>query len=153
MGTPLPLQEKGARSIPNFPMYCSQTDAWIKMPLGTGSSAHAILFYMRTQLPPKKGHAPPNEGKEAKPVKICWGAPNWCQLLVGRSLPYCGDVWRRYCCLTSFFPIVDTCLSCEDTGQQACAIVRTRRFLRHFCVLYFQRATCNTFQTCILNSH
>jgi len=22
-----------------------------------------------------------------------------------------------------------------------------------FCVLYFQRAACNTFQTCILNSH
>jgi len=26
-------------------------------------------------------------------------------------------------------------------------------FLRHFCVLYFQRAACTTFQTCILNSH
>jgi len=25
------------------------------------------------------------------------------QLLVGRSSPYCGDMWRRYCCLTSFF--------------------------------------------------
>jgi len=26
-------------------------------------------------------------------------------------------------------------------------------FLRHFCVLYFQRAACSTFQTCIVNSH
>jgi len=26
-------------------------------------------------------------------------------------------------------------------------------FLRHFCVLYFQRAACSTFHTCILNSH
>jgi len=26
-------------------------------------------------------------------------------------------------------------------------------FLRRFCVLYFQRAACSTFQTCILNSH
>ena len=26
-------------------------------------------------------------------------------------------------------------------------------FLCHFCVLYFERATCSTFQTCILNSH
>jgi len=26
-------------------------------------------------------------------------------------------------------------------------------FLRHFCVLYFQRAACSTFQTCTLNSH
>jgi len=25
--------------------------------------------------------------------------------------------------LTSFFPIVDTCLSCEDTARQSCAIV------------------------------
>ena len=23
--------------------------------------------------------------------------------LVGRSSPYCGDMWRRYCCITSFF--------------------------------------------------
>ena len=23
--------------------------------------------------------------------------------LVGRSSPYCGNMWRRYCCLTSFF--------------------------------------------------
>jgi len=26
-------------------------------------------------------------------------------------------------------------------------------FLRHVCVLYFQRATCSIFQTCILNLH
>ena len=53
-----------------------------------------------------------------------------------------------------FFPIVDTCLSCEDIARQSCAMVpRWRFFLRHFCVLYFQRAACNTFQTCILNSH
>ena len=31
----------------------------------------------------------------------------------GRSSPHCKDV-GRYCCLTSFFPIVDTCLSYED---------------------------------------
>jgi len=24
------------------------------------------------------------------------------QPLVGRSSPYCGDIWRTYCCLTSF---------------------------------------------------
>jgi len=32
-------------------------------------------------------------------------------------------------------------------------MVRRWRFLRNFCVLYFQRAACSTFQTCILNSH
>jgi len=30
-------------------------------------------------------------------------------LLVGRSAPYYEYVSRRYCCLPSFFPIVDTC--------------------------------------------
>jgi len=25
--------------------------------------------------------------------------------------------------------------------------------MAHFCVLYFQRVECSTFQTCILNSH
>ena len=49
---------------------------------------------------------------------------NRSQPLVGRSSPYCGDIWRRYCCLKSFFPIVDTCLSCEDIAQQICTIVR-----------------------------
>jgi len=27
----------------------------------------------------------------------------WSQPLVGRSLPYCEDMWRTYRCLTSFF--------------------------------------------------
>jgi len=33
-----------------------------------------------------------------------------------------------------YFPIVDICLSCEDTARQSCAIVHRWRF---FCVLYF----------------
>jgi len=44
--------------------------------------------------------------QDAKPVEISLGAPkqpNRSQLLVGRSSPYCEDMWRRYCCLTSFF--------------------------------------------------
>ena len=69
------------------------------------------------------------------------------QLLVGWSSPCCKDMWGRYCCLTSFFPIVDTCLSCEDIARQSCAMVCI------ICVLYFQRAVCSTFQTCVLNSH
>jgi len=54
------------------------------------------------------------------------------QPLVGRSSPYCGDMWMRYCCLTSFFPIVDTCLSCEDIAWQSCAMVPRWRFLATF---------------------
>jgi len=83
----------------------------------------------------------------------CPKLPNLSQPLVGRSSPYCGDMWRTYCCLTRFFPIVDTCLSCEDIARQSCPIVpRWRFFCNFFCVLYFQRAACSTFQTCILNS-
>ena len=51
------------------------------------------------------------------------------QPLVGRSSPYCGDIWRTYCCLTTFFPIVNTCLSCEDIARRSCAMVPRWRFL------------------------
>jgi len=50
------------------------------------------------------------------------------------------------------FPIVDTCLSCEEPDKvvQWCP---DGEFLAIFCILHFQRAACSTFQTCILNSH
>ena len=52
-----------------------------------------------------------------------------------------------------FFPIVDMCISCEDMARQSCGMAPRWQFLRRFCVLYFQRAGCSRFQTCILNSH
>jgi len=52
-----------------------------------------------------------------------------------------------------FFPIVDTCLSCEDIARQSYAMVPRWRFLATFCMSYFKWAVCSTFQTCILNSH
>ena len=55
---------------------------------------------------------------------------NRSQPLVGRSSPYYGDMWRRYCCVTSFFPIVDTCLSSKDIARQSCAMVPKCQFLR-----------------------
>jgi len=57
---------------------------------------------------------------------------NRSKLLVGQSTPYCGDNWRTYCCLTSFFPIVDTCLSCEDIARQNCATVPRWQIFDHF---------------------
>jgi len=59
-------------------------------------------------------------------VQGCPKLANRSQPLLGRSSPYYEDVWRRYQC---FFPIVDTCLSCEDTGRQSCAMVPKWRFL------------------------
>ena len=41
----------------------------------------------------------------------CPKLPNRSQPLVGWSSPYCADMSMTYCCLTSFFPIVDTCLN------------------------------------------
>ena len=70
--------------------------------------------------------------------KSCWnlqGCPklvNQSQPLVGQSSPYCEDMCRTYCCLTSFFPIVDTCLSWEDIARQRCAMVPRWRFLATF---------------------
>jgi len=45
----------------------------------------------------------------AKTRNQCWnlvGCPKVtkrCQPLLGRSSPYCGDIWRTYLCLTIFF--------------------------------------------------
>jgi len=63
----------------------------------------------------------------------CPKLPDRYQPLVGRSLPYCENMWRRYCCLTSFFPIVDRCPNCEDIARQSCSMVlRWRCFWRLF---------------------
>ena len=62
----------------------------------------------------------------------CLKLPDGSQPLVSRSSLYCGDMWRTYRCLTSFFPIVDTCLSCEDIASQSCAMVPRWRFLETF---------------------
>jgi len=66
----------------------------------------------------------------------CLKLVNRSQPLVGQSSPYCADMWRTYCCLTSFFPIVDTCLSCEDIARQICVMVPRWRFLATFFASY-----------------
>jgi len=67
----------------------------------------------------------------------CPKLQNRSQPLVGRSSPYCENKWRRYYCLTSFFPIVDTCLSCEDTARQSCVMVGRLRIFGNFLHLVF----------------
>ena len=96
-----------------------------------------------------------NAAKTRNPFKFA-GVPQTRQKISAASRtssPYCEDKWGRHCCLTSFFPIVDTCLRCKDIARQSCAIVPRWRFLATFCVLCFQRAASSRFQTCILNSH
>jgi len=113
------------------------------------------LFNAAVWLTPTTGVPCSNAAKTQNPLKLA-GVPQTTEPIsaaVGRSSPYCDDMWRRYCCLTSFFPIVDTCLSCEDIARQSCTMVRRWLFLAIFCVLHFQRAACSTSQICILNSH
>jgi len=70
--------------------------------------------------------------------ETCWnlqGCPklaNRSQRLVGQCSSYCHDVCGRHCCLTSFFLMVDTCLSCEDIAQQTCAMVPRWRLFGSF---------------------
>ena len=75
-----------------------------------------------------------NAAQTRNPLKFagCLKLPDRSQLLVGRNSLYCEGVWRTYCCLTSFFPIVDTCLSCEDIARQRCVMVPRWRFLATF---------------------
>jgi len=86
---------------------------------------NAAVWLMPTTIVPCS-----NADKTRNPLNLqgCPKLANGSQLLVGRSSPYYQNMWRRYRCLTSFFPIVDTCLSCEDTAQQSCAMVPKWRF-------------------------
>ena len=95
-----------------------------------------------------------NAAKTRDPLKFgCPKLTKRSQPLVGRRSPYCDDMWGRYCCLTSFFPIVDACLNCEDIARQSCAMVRRWRFFTSFLHSVFPAGACSTFQTCILNKH
>jgi len=47
------------------------------------------------------------------------------------------------------FPIVDTCLSCEDIARQSCAMVRRWRFLATFLRPVFSAPAHSTLQTCM----
>jgi len=62
----------------------------------------------------------------------CPKLTKWSHPLVDRSSEYYGDMWRRYCCLTSFFPIVDMCFGCEDIARKSCAMVPRWRFFGNF---------------------
>jgi len=70
--------------------------------------------------------------KSCRHLLGCPKLVNRSQPLVGRSSPYCRDMWWRHCCLTSFFPIVNTCFSCEDIARQSYAMVPRWRILGDF---------------------
>ena len=96
-----------------------------------------------------------NAAKTRNPLKLA-GVPQTPEPMIAVSGPMFTIVQRHVeeiLMCNCFFPIVDTCRSCEDTARQICAMVPIWRLLAIFCVPYLQRAASSTFQTCILNSH
>ena len=68
--------------------------------------------------------------------------PNRSQPLLGRSSPYHQDIWRRYCCLTTFFRLSIRALVANIWPDK---FVRWCADEDIFCVLHFQRAACSRF--------
>jgi len=65
------------------------------------------------------------------------------QPLVDRSSPYCEDMWRRHCCLTSFFSRSTICALVAKIWPDKVARWRTDGlFFAIFWVQHFQRAAC-----------
>ena len=96
-----------------------------------------------------------NTAKTLNPLKLP-GVPQTNETISAASGPKFTISWghvEEILLRNNFFPIVDTCLSCEDIVRQNCLMVPRWRFLATFWVLHLQRAACSTFQTCILNSH
>jgi len=84
----------------------------------------------------------------------CPKLSNRSQSLVGWSSPYCAEIWRTYCCLTSFFfQLSIHALVAKTLQDQVVRWCTDGDFLCHFCLPYLQRAACSTCQTCILNLH
>ena len=69
-----------------------------------------------------------NAAKTRNPLKFA-GVPQTRQQISAASGPKFANIVRTLCCLTSFFPIVDTCLSCDDRARQSCTMVPRWRFL------------------------
>jgi len=70
----------------------------------------------------------------------CGGVPQSNETISAASGPKLTILWGHLegiLLLNNFFPIVDTCLSCEDVARQICAMVSRWQFLATFCVLYF----------------
>ena len=84
---PSPLPKRGAEP-PNFGhIYCGQTPAWIKMPLGmeVGLGPDDIVLD-GDPAPPKRGHSPPPQSS----VHVCCGqTAGWIKMAVGMEVRLC----------------------------------------------------------------
>ena len=74
----------------------------------------------------------------------CPGVPQTNETISAASGPKFTILWghvEEILLLSSFFPIVDTWLSCEDIVRQSCGMVPRWRLFDDFCVVHLQRAT------------
>ena len=85
-------------------------------------------------LTPNTGMPCSNAAETRNPLKFA-GVPQTCQQISAVSRPkftiLSGHV-EHILLLNKFFPILDTCLSCEDIARQSCAMVPRWRFLGTF---------------------
>ena len=75
-----------------------------------------------------------NAAKTRKPLKVA-GMSQTSETISAASGPkftILGGHVEEILLLNKFFPIVDTCLSCEDIARQSCAMVRRWRFFASF---------------------
>ena len=75
-----------------------------------------------------------NAAKKRNPLKFA-GVPQTTGWISAISRPKFTILWwhvENISLLNKFFPIVDTCLSCEDIARQSCALVPRWRFLATF---------------------
>jgi len=63
-------------------------------------------------------------------LQVCPKLPNQSQPLVGQSSPYYKDMWRRYCCLTSFFRLSTHALVAKIQPNKVVRWWRDGDFLR-----------------------
>jgi len=87
-----------------------------------------VWLTLTTQLPCS------NAAKMRKPLKLA-GVPQTTRSISAASGPKFTILWRHVeeiLLLNKFFPIVDTCLSCEDIARQSCMMVHRWRLFGDF---------------------
>jgi len=92
----------------------------------------ALCSTPQSLVTPNSGVLCSNAAKTQNPLKFA-GVPQTNETISAASGPKLTiwnmwNMWRRYCCLTSFFPIVAKCLSCEDIARQSCMMVPRWQF-------------------------
>jgi len=97
-----------------------------------------------------------NAAKTRKPLEVA-GVPQTPETISAASGPKFTILWahvEQILLLNNFFRLsIHALVAKKDIARQSCGMVPRWRFFASFLRPVFQRATCSTFQTCIVNSH